>query len=495
MTATGLTAELAETAAEIRRHAKDYGLDFFEVVFEMLSSEQINMVAAYGGFPTRYPHWRFGMAYDELQKGYVFGLQRIYELVINNDPCYAYLMKGNSLVDQKLVMAHVYGHADFFRNNCWFRETNRKMMDEFANHGVRVRRYIERYGLQAVEEFLESCLSLENLIDIHSPFIQRRAPGREEEPEIHRTQPARLRAKSYMDSFVNPPDAIEAERRRLEQETQKRHKFPEERQRDVLLFLIENAPLERWQKDILSIIREEAYYFAPQAMTKIMNEGWASYWHSTIMTEKVCNASEIVDYADHHARTMGTQPGQLNPYKIGLELYRDIEDRWNRGRFGPEWESCDSAEKKAAWNLDVGLGRDKIFEVRAIYNDITFIDEFLTEEFCERHKLFTFEYSKQSQAYVIQSRDFKEIKQKLLFELTNAGQPFICVEDANYKNRGELYLYHDFQGVPLKADSARETLAHLFKIWGRPVHVETATDRRRKLLTFDGSRHEEKFIK
>ena len=495
-TETTLSPELAEWASRIRGYAVDCGLDFFDVIFELLDYDQINMVAAYGGFPTRYPHWRFGMEYQELQKGYVYGLQKIYELVINNDPCYAYLMRCNHLVDQKLVMAHVYGHADFFKHNYWFSKTNRKMMDEFANHGVRIRRYIERFGLNVVEEFLDNCLSLENLIDIHSPFIQRRKIAKDDddfqEPGV---QAPRLRAKSYMDTFINPPSHLEAEKERIQEEIEKRRRFPEEPERDVLLFLIEHAPLERWERDILSIVREEAYYFAPQGMTKIMNEGWASYWHSRMMTERICSATEIVDYADHHSKTTGVQPGRLNPYKVGIELFRDIEERWDKGQFGAEWDGCDDVAKKASWDRKTGLGRDKIFEVRSIHNDVTFIDEFLTEEFCDRHKLFTYEYNKQSREYVISDRSFSEVKAKLLEGLTNMGQPVIRVEDANFKNRGELYLAHEFQGQPLETGSAKDTLTNLFRVWRRPVHIETLADKRRKILSYDGSRHEEQVVR
>ena len=132
---------------------------------------------------------------------------------------------------------------------------------------------------------------------------------------------------------------------------------------------------------MLAIIREEAYYFAPQGQTKIMNEGWASYWHSTIMTQKTLHPSELVDYADHHSGTMATQPGRLNPYKLGIELFRDIEERWNKGQFGPEWEECDDLDARQKWDKQLGLGRQKIFEVRRIHNDVTFIDTFLTRGF------------------------------------------------------------------------------------------------------------------
>ncbi|MFT7639632.1 MAG: stage V sporulation protein R, partial [Pirellulaceae bacterium] len=169
-----LNEELREIQAKMEQHASDYGLDFFPTIFEVVDADQLNAVAAYGGFPTRYPHWRFGMEYEQLSKGYSYGLQKIYELVINNDPCYAYLLGSNMTTDHKLVMAHVYGHCDFFKNNFWFGQTNRKMIDEMANHGNRIRRYMDRFGVDVVENFIDVCLSVEDLIDIHSPFIRRK---------------------------------------------------------------------------------------------------------------------------------------------------------------------------------------------------------------------------------------------------------------------------------------------------------------------------------
>jgi stage V sporulation protein R len=148
---TDLSPELLDHMQRIRAKAVEYGLDFFEVVFEVLPFEIMNQIAAYGGFPTRYPHWRWGMEYERLSRRDAYGLGRIYEMVINNNPCYAYLQESNALTDQKLVMAHVYGHADFFKHNAWFARTNRKMMDEMANHATRVRRHAERHGADVVE--------------------------------------------------------------------------------------------------------------------------------------------------------------------------------------------------------------------------------------------------------------------------------------------------------------------------------------------------------
>src|ERR1700742_1695791 len=175
---TALPRYLREESERISGIAKDFGLDFFPVIFEMLTYDQMNEVAAYGGFPSRYPHWRFGMEYEQLTKNHIYGLSKIYEMVINNNPSYAYLLEGNSLVDQKMVMAHVLGHVDFFKNNYFFSKTNRRMIDGMANHATRIRRHMERLGVDKVESFIDACLSIENLIDPMSPFIVRKAPER-----------------------------------------------------------------------------------------------------------------------------------------------------------------------------------------------------------------------------------------------------------------------------------------------------------------------------
>ena len=494
-----LPRELADMQAEIEVCAREQGLDFFPTIFELVDADELNAIAAYGGFPTRYPHWRFGMEFEQLSKGYHYGLQKIYELVINNDPCYAYLMRSNTLVDQKLVMCHVYGHCDFFKNNFWFSQTNRKMMDEMANQGNRIRRHMDRHGVEVVEEFIDACLSIEDLIDIHSPFIRRYDAhnkydfNQQEDEDAPAT--AAFAAKGYMNSYINPPQvmAAEAERQKSERERQER-KFPAEPQRDVMLFLLEHAPLKSWQLDVLSILRDEAYYFAPQAQTKIMNEGWASYWHSSMMTRRQLKADEVIHYCDHHSGTLAGSSQRLNPYKLGIELFRDIEERWNEGRFGKEYDECDDMDAKREWNTELGLGKQKIFEVRRIHNDLTFIDEFLTLEFCRRHKLFSFGYNPGNDAFEIESREFPKIKQQLLFNLTNVGRPLIRVRDGNHKNRGELYLEHEFSGVELKTTWARDTLASLFRLWGRPVHIETVLEGAATLLSFDGSSHRQEKV-
>lgn len=484
-----LTPELAEARKQIEAHAKAFNLDFYDTVFELIEFDELNEAAAYTGFPTRYRHWRFGMEYESLSKGYQWGLQKIYEMVINNDPSYAYLMNCNNIVDQKLVIAHVYGHVDFFKNNLWFAHTNRKMMDQIANHATRISRYADKHGEKTVEEFLDWCLSIENLIDPHSVQIQRHDNkpdshlGAEEDEE--QTVP-KLKSKAYMDEFINPAEFIEEQKQKLDREQIKSKKIPEDPERDILLFLVDYADLENWQRDILSIVRKESYYFSPQAMTKIMNEGWASFWHSKIMSEKVVDASEVVDYADHFSGTLATSPGRINPYKLGYELLKDIEDRWDKGKFGKEYEDCDDYPALEEWDKNLELGREKIFDVRKLYNDVTFIDEFLTPEFVQRHKMFTYEYNRRTGMYEIADRSFEEIKQKLLFSLTNMGQPIILVTDANYKNRGELYLTHQHEGIDLDLRAALDTLRNIQRIWGRPVVLETIENKNEKRFRYDG---------
>lgn len=489
--------ELKDLKYEIQGYAKAYGLDFYEVIFEVVDYEELNMVAAYGGFPTRYPHWRFGMEYEELSKSYAYGLSKIYELVINNDPCYAYLLKSNHYVDQKIVMAHVFGHCDFFKCNYWFSKTNRKMMDEMANHGARIRRYMDQYGYERVENFIDACLSIENLIDPHSQFIERKPKHREPvDTDERKDEQVRFKAKSYMDPYINPQKVLKQQEEEAVQKRQNMsRRFPAEPERDILQFLLEHAPLKPWQQHILGMIREEAYYFSPQAMTKIMNEGWASYWHSKIMTQKVCTDSEIIDFADHHSGTLGMRPGAINPYKIGIELLRHIENRWNKGRFGREYEECDDLREKKRWNKKLGLGREKIFQVRRIYNDVTFIEEFMDQEFCDDLKLFVYGYDKETGQHVILDRDHRKVKQQLLFYLTNSGQPYIYITDANHGNRGELFLEHRHIGMDLKIAYAVDVLQNLYKFWTRPVHLLTAVEGKIKIYSFDGKEMHERDLK
>ncbi|MFH1529541.1 MAG: SpoVR family protein [Pseudomonadota bacterium] len=481
----GLPLHLWKTKEEILGHARDYGLDPFETIFEMVDYKTINEIASLGGFPVRYPHWRFGMEYERMSKSDKYGLHKIYEMVINNDPCYAYLQEGNTLIDQKLVIAHVYGHSDFFKNNMWFSHTDRKMMDEMANHAARVRTYVDRHGLQRVESFLDRCLSIDNLVDPYHPELPGHAMGGEDDKD-EVIEPRRIAGPSYMEKYLNPAGYMEEQRQRITAERRALKKIPARPERDVMGFLLEYAPLEAWERNLLKLVREEALYFSPQGMTKIMNEGWASYWHSKIMTERAMDDSEFVDFADRHSGTMAMSGRNLNPYKLGLELLRDIEERWDKGRFGKEWEECDDLREKNVWDRETGLGKEKIFEVRRVYNDVSFIDEFLTAEFCVRHRFFTWAWKEHRGEIVLDSRDFAQIKEQLLVQLTNFGQPVIEVVDANHGNRGELMLRHRDRSRDLDQAYARDVLKNVAALWKRPVGILTEREGKEEAWLHDG---------
>ena len=210
--------ELEGWIKKIEGYARSYGLDFFPVIFEMVNFREMNEVASFGGFPVRYPHWRFGMQFQYMEKSYSYGLHKIYEMVINNNPCYAYLLDNNRMVDQKMVIAHVYAHCDFFKNNAYFRVTNRKMMDEMANHGMRIRSYAERFGQEAVESFLDLCFSIENLIDPDSAFTQARSQDKTALTDngAPSSSVPKLKSKGYMDSYINPPEYLQQKRKEME---------------------------------------------------------------------------------------------------------------------------------------------------------------------------------------------------------------------------------------------------------------------------------------
>ena len=221
------------------------------------------------GFPNRYPHLRFGMEYERLSKSFAYGLHKIDEMVINNDPCYAYLLQCNNYVD--------------------------------------------------VERFIDICLSIDDLIDQHSPFIERRNRKTSsvlENGDDDQTV-KKIKSEDYMDEYINPEEFLQDQRRKLNEDRIKKPGLPESPGKDMLPFLIENAPLENWPRAIVELIREESYYFAPQEQTKIMNEGWGTCWHSTIMTRKTLRDSELIDYADHQSGTVATQSARVNPCKLG----------------------------------------------------------------------------------------------------------------------------------------------------------------------------------
>jgi stage V sporulation protein R len=440
-----LPAALKFQALVVENAAREAGLDFFEVVFELLDSINVNGVAAYGGFPIRYPSWRFGMEYERLEKGRRWGLSKIYELVINNDPTYAYLVRSNSLLEQKLVMAHVYGHADFFKHNLWFAPSDRKMLDTMANHAIRIRRYIDAFGLEQVERFIDLCLSIDTLIDPYLPLREYSNPAENRSAYT----PASERALRSLEALSSSPLAEPAS------EVEIRPKARALPTYDVLGFVEESARLEAWQRDVLNIVRTEAYYFAPQRMTKIMNEGWASFWHSRLLTAGIVDPSEILDFADCHSSATMSGPGQINPYKLGIELFRHADT----------------------------IGED-IFQLRRVHNDVSLIHKLVDEEFALRHilPLHVLPAAPTGAGGAAEPVDWRRLKTWLLQQLAWGGLPQIELVDVDAGSEQEMLLVHHHDGRDLQIGRAAETLRQLETIWQRPVHLLTVLEKQGKRL-------------
>lgn len=327
-------------AREANRLARKLGLDPFDVNYWVVDYDEMNELIAYGGFQSRYPHWRWGMAYDRQRKQGQFLGGKAFEIVNNDDPSNAFLQESNEMADQKAVITHVEAHADFFKNNEWFRlfGTSPDAAAMLERHGDAVAEYMEdpEISREEVEEWIDHVLCLEDNIDQHRAFTT--AEGWTEDGEIPEDLAENLDeldlseevrkqvfSEEWLDTMAEDGDGPT---------------FPADPEKDILAFLRAHGKAydddaekatdyEEWQREILELLRKEAYYFAPQKMTKIMNEGWASYWESKMMAgERFAAADEFVSYADHMAQVLGS-PG-LNPYKLGLELWQYIENRRNR---------------------------------------------------------------------------------------------------------------------------------------------------------------------
>ncbi|MBU7005430.1 SpoVR family protein [Phosphitispora fastidiosa] len=461
-----------ESLEQISNKAKEFGLDFYDMRFEIIPSDIIYTFGAYG-MPTRYSHWSFGKAFHRMKTQYDYNLSKIYELVINSNPCYAFLLDGNLLIQNKLVAAHVYAHCDFFKNNKWFRHTSRDMVESMSRNADRIREYEYRFGRQRVESLLDSALAIQEHID------PRHNIGREQAPQKEQCQYGRCRQEHK--KRVTPYDDLWNIGVRQETEkdavNKKKKKFPVEPEKDLLKFIaVYGRELEEWERDILFIVREEMLYFWPQVETKIMNEGWATLWHSRIMREIDLDEEETIEFAKMHAGVVQKSRSGLNPYYIGLKIWEDIEKRWDK----PSEE-----EKKKYGRLD-GQGRKKVFEVRETENDISFIRNYLTKELVEELDLFLFQkvYTK----WQVVETEWEKVREGFVTMLTNGGFPHILVEDGNYKGDGELYLRHSHDSRDLDLYYLEKTLPYVYKLWGRTVHMETVVDNKKQLYSYNGTK-------
>ena len=458
--------------SEITEIAKGFGLDFYPMRYEICPSEIIYTFGAYG-MPTRFSHWSFGKQFHKMKLQYDFGLSKIYELVINSNPCYAFLLDSNSLIQNKLIVAHVLAHCDFFKNNIRFQNTKRDMVESMAATADRIREYEILHGKKEVETFLDAVLAIEEHIDpsLMRPKLSWSIDDEEEEEEI-KSAPTPYDELWSLDG-ANKPKKLPVKRRK---------KIPPKPEKDIMLFIEHySRELTDWQRDIMTMIREEMLYFWPQLETKIMNEGWASYWHQRIMRELNLTTDETIEYAKLNAGVVQPSKTSINPYYLGLKIFEDIERRYDN-----------PTPEMIAMGVKPGSGREKIFEVREIESDISFIRNYLTKELVEQEDMYLFE--KKGTDYKITDKDYRNVRDQLVSMRVNGGFPYIVVENGDYLRNGELYLRHGFEGMELDPHYLEHVLPYIYQLWGRPVHIETYVENKPVLYTYDGKRNYRKAL-
>lgn len=465
--------ELERAIDQITEIAKGFGLDFYPMRYEICPSDIIYTFGAYG-MPTRFSHWSFGKAFHRMKLQYDLGLSKIYELVINSNPCYAFLLDGNTLVQNKLIVAHVLAHCDFFKNNIRFSNTMRDMVECMAASAERIRQYEQEHGKEVVESFLDAALSIQEHIDPSLLRLKRRPEEGEDRPQPNEKKTG---AGPYDDLWMLDQQAEER------MEPVKGKKFPPEPEKDIVLFIQEySTVLEPWQRDILTILWEEMLYFWPQLETKIMNEGWASYWHLRIMRELDLTPEESIEFAKLHAGVVQPSPTGINPYHLGLHIWEDIERRWDHP----------TKEEQERFGRKPGEGRKKIFEVRELDSDISFIRNYLTQDLVKDLDLYIFQ--KQGNDWVITDKSWENVRDQLVNARVNGGFPYITVDDGDYLKNGELYLRHHFEDMELDVKYLEKTLPYIYQLWGKNVHLETKIENRNVLFSYDGKKVHRRFL-
>lgn len=463
--------------AEITEIATGFGLDFYPMRYEICPSDIIYTFGAYG-MPTRFSHWSFGKTFNKMKMQYDFGLSKIYELVINSNPCYAFLLDSNSLVQNKLIVAHVLAHCDFFKNNAHFSKTNRNMVESMTATAERIREYEMTHGALAVEQFIDAVLAIQEHVDpsIVKPYRMSK------DAYISSMQKRSPQAKSAPPS--SPYDDLwSLEKEDSHQEQAQSVSFPPQPEKDILWFIEEySAILEPWQRDILTMLRDEMLYFWAQIETKIMNEGWASFFHQRIMRELDLTSEETVEYAALNSSVVQPSRHSLNPYYLGLKIFEDIEKRWDNP----------TPEERERFGRVPGRGREKMFEVRENDADISFIRNYLTKDLVKDLDLYVFE--KKGPEWKITDKSWENIRDQLAYARVNGGFPYLVVRNGDYLNNGELYLQHQFEGVELDLKYVERTLPYVYQLWGKTVYLETVVEDKALLFMYDGKKVSRKFL-
>ncbi|MCU6709888.1 SpoVR family protein [Paenibacillus sp. J5C_2022] len=476
--------ELERAIAEITEIAQGFGLDFYEMRYEICPADIIYTFGAYG-MPTRFSHWSFGKSFHKMKTQYDFGLSKIYELVINSNPCYAFLLEGNSLIQNKLIVAHVLAHCDFFKNNARFGVSNRNMVESMSATADRIHQYELEHGTLKVERFIDAILSIQEHVDptIVKPYQLDKKRYIEMMRKDHERASKIDTSAKYDDLWELDEEAAAEREERKEAEAAEAKRFPPRPEKDIVWFIEEYSPiLEDWQRDIMSMLRDEMLYFWPQIETKIMNEGWASYWHQRIIREMDLTSDETIEFAKLNSSVVVPSRNTLNPYYLGLKIFEDIEKRWDNP----------TEEERMRFNRKSGKGKEKIFEVREVDSDISFLRNYLTKQLVEDLDLYIFE--KKGPEWKITDKAWEHVRDQLVYSRVNGGFPTLLVKEGNFNRAGELYLTHQYEGTELDLKYVERTLPNVVQLWGKSVHLETMVEDKRIVFSCDGNKTSRKFV-
>lgn len=431
---------------KIQEIIHEVGLNCYPQEFEICSYEDMLCYETYVGMPSHYPHWSYGKAYEKKKLLYSYNLEGLpYEMVINSNPCIAYLMRDNTLLLQILTIAHVYGHNDFFKNNRLFVEGTKAedTVDIFKRHTDRIRAYIEdpSIGYDGVERILDAA----HAISFHTTRLTKSKELSDEEKKkrILEDYYAKLKNNNDLgkDEKIPFPDM---------------GKVPLQPTEDIMGFLAQYGRLQEWEKDIIKIVMDETKYFIPQIETKIMNEGWASYFHYKILNKLNLPQGLHIEFLNRHNQVIRPFLGSINPYYMGFKIFEDIEKRY---------------------------GMKKIFEVREIERDESFIRRYLTNELCRDMNLFS--YSKSSRDYKVEEVSDEEGWRKIRDIIANSvGMGSIpIIKVIEILKDGSLLLEHEYDGRELELTYAYETLKYLSTLWGGKVELRTIINKDKKAIT------------
>ena len=453
---------------KIRVKVEEFGLSCFDQEFELCDHNQMLGYMAYSGMPSHYPHWSYGKSFEKLKTMYDYGISGLpYEMVINSDPSLAYLMTDNSLCLQVLTIAHVYGHNDFFKNNFTFQTTRPEhTLSRFKIHADRVRSYLEdpSIGVDKVEAILDAAHAL-SMQCRRNLAIKKLSPKEQRERMIEAARPA--------------VDPFEDLHQQAEYQAPDLNKVPLSPEADLLLFIRDhNRQLSDWERDLLTIVHEALEYFLPQMETKIMNEGWASFWHREIMHSLDLPQALHLEFLVRHNQVVRPFPKGLNPYYLGLKVWDDIKRR----------HDDPTPEEIEKYGKPTKTGMEAIFEAREVDRDASFLRRFLTEELMREMDMF--EYEPRGEDLVISKVSDKDgwrkVKETLIKSVGLGSVPVIKIEDADYNQNRSLYVKHSHDGRDLQLEYAEKSLSYLHRLWGREVVLETVVNGKRALLAYSG---------